>query len=55
MAEFKQHIKERNLGKKIYTIAYNIQESIVYKLVMVLFIISNTIVLSLDRYPVNQS
>ncbi len=49
------HIQKRNKLRKIYEVAFNIQDSTFYKLIMVALIIFNTLVLSLDKYPVDLS
>ncbi len=44
-------INERIKLNNLYKIAYIIQESFVFRAFMVLSIIVNTVVLSLDKYP----
>lgn len=44
-------INERIKSNYLYKIAYIIQESFLFRTFMVLSIIINTIVLSLDKYP----
>lgn len=54
----KQHayramINERINSNKLYKIAYLIQESSLFRTLIILSIIVNTVILSLDKYPEN--
>lgn len=48
-------INERINSNKLYKIAYLIQESFIFRSLIILSIIVNTVILSLDTYPENKS
>lgn len=53
--EFNKNKVTRKEIKIIYRYAQDIEDSMLYKIIILMSIIFNTLILSLDKYPVNQN